>query len=169
MNKIFIIILFINTIFSFESVKNLNINRFMGKWYVFAAVPNYIERGCEDAYDIYELNTDGTIKIEYYAKKDGEKFNIKQQGTIIDTINKSKWSINFTKPWIPFYTAPYEVIILDEIKYSYMVVGYPGNDYGWIMSRTTYIEDNLYDQILNKLEGQFDYKKEQFVKVKHNQ
>ncbi len=162
-------ILLFNTIFSFESVKNLDINRFMGKWYVFSAVPNYIERGCEDAYDIYELNSDGTIRIEYYANKNGENFNIQQQGTIIDTVNKSKWSINFTKPWIPFYTAPYEVIILDEKNYSYMVVGYPGNDYGWIMSRSIYIEEDIYEEILNKLEEKFGYKKEQFIKIIHNQ
>tara|TARA_B100000029_G_C17302957_1_gene861399 strand:- start:83 stop:574 length:492 start_codon:yes stop_codon:yes gene_type:complete len=162
-------ILLFNTIFSFESVKNLDINRFMGKWYVFSAVPNYIERGCEDAYDIYELNSDGTIRIKYYANKNGENFNIQQQGTIIDTVNKSKWSINFTKPWIPFYTAPYEVIILDEKNYSYMVVGYPGNDYGWIMSRSIYIEEDIYEEILNKLEEKFGYKKEQFIKIIHNQ
>ncbi len=49
-----------------------------------------------------------------------------------------------------------------------MVVGYPGNDYGWIMSRTTNIDDTIYSDILNRLEAEFNYNKNQFIKVIHD-
>ena len=149
-----------------DTVNNIDVPRFMGKWYVISTIPNFVERGCENAYDIYTLNPDGTIDVLYYAIKDGEEFTIKQNGEIIDKVNNSTWKMRFTKPYIPFYRAPYEVIVLDD-EYDYMVVGYPDNEYGWIMSRTNYMDEKIYQQILNTLELDFGYKKEAFKKVLH--
>ena len=134
---------------------------------VLYQIPNFVEKGCENAYDIYKLNQDGSISVEYYADKNGEAFNIKQRATVIDTINYSKWSMRFIEPWIPFFSAPYEVIILDEKNYNYMVIGYPGNDYGWIMCRNNYMDDELYTHILNRLDQDFNYNKQLFKKVVH--
>ena len=149
-----------------DTVNNIDIPRFMGKWYVISTIPNFIERGCENAYDIYTLNLDGTIDVLYSAIKDGEEFTIQQNGEIIDKVNNSTWRMRFTKPYIPFYRAPYEVIILDD-EYDYMVVGYPDNEYGWIMSRANHMDEKIYQEIVNILEVDFDYEKESFKKVLH--
>ena len=161
-----IYITILSFVFTMDTVNNIDIPRFMGKWYVISTIPNFVERGCENAYDIYTLNPDGTIDVLYYAIKDGEEFTIKQNGEIIDKVNNSTWKMRFTKPYIPFYRAPYEVIVLDD-EYDYMVVGYPDNEYGWIMSRTNYMDEKIYQQILNTLELDFGYKKEAFKKVLH--
>ena len=70
-------------------------------------------------------------------------------------------------PWIPFFKAPYEVIILDE-NYDYMAVGYPDNTFGWIMSRDTKMSNELYNKLLNILEEKFSYSKTSFEKVVHD-
>ena len=75
--------------------------------------------------------------------------------------------MQFIKPYIPFYRAPYEVIIL-EPNYNYMVVGYPGNSYGWIMSRTTTLDDSTYAKILLQLEDEFGYNMNIFKKIIHS-
>ena len=168
MQKILFILFFYSSIYCFETVKNLNIERFMGKWYVIASIPNFVEKGCQNASDLYILNQDGTIDIYYYADKDGEPFTIQQKGIIIDNIHKSTWKIQFVDPWIPFYKAPYEVIILEEENYEYMVVGYPGNDLGWIMARTTIMDEQIYLNILDRLEENFNYNRNQFEKMIHN-
>ena len=49
-----------------------------------------------------------------------------------------------------------------------MVVGYPDNSYGWIMSRKTSIKNQVYNNILNSLEKDFGYNKKDFKKVIHN-
>ena len=49
-----------------------------------------------------------------------------------------------------------------------MVVGYPDNSFGWIMSRKTVINDDVYSKILNTLESDFNYKKSKFEKVVHD-
>ena len=49
-----------------------------------------------------------------------------------------------------------------------MVVGYPDNKYGWIMSRSDNIDDLIYFDILNRLETEFNYNRNQFKKVIHD-
>ena len=150
-----------------ETVKSLDIDRFMGKWYVYSLIPNFIENDAKNSYDYYSLSSDGKVNISYHAIKKGKNITLKQQATITDKINKSTWKIRFLKPYIPFFRAPYKVIVLDE-SYQYMVIGYPGNKYGWIMSRTTNLENTLYDEILKNLESNFGYNRSDFVKVNHN-
>ena len=166
MRTLLIYLTILSFIFTMDTVNNIDIPRFMGKWYVISTIPNFIERGCENAYDIYTLNLDGTIDVLYSAIKDGEEFTIQQNGEIIDKVNNSTWRMRFTKPYIPFYRAPYEVIILDD-EYDYMVVGYPDNEYGWIMSRANHMDEKIYQEIVNILEVDFDYEKESFKKVLH--
>ena len=154
-------------LFSHPVVKNLDIDKFMGRWYVFSLIPNWIESGATNSYDEYTLNKDGTIGITYKAIKNGKERTVKQKGTIVDKNNPAKWEIQFTKPWVPFFKAPYEVILLED-NYEYMVVGYPDNSFGWIMTRSTKMELSLYNNILNTLEKDFGYNKNDFERVLHN-
>ena len=83
--KVFISLYFIsNVLFSHPVVENLDIERFMGRWYVFALIPNWIEEGGTNSYDDYVLNEDGTIDITYKTIKDGKQRTIKQQGFVVD-------------------------------------------------------------------------------------
>ena len=165
--NITLLLIIISVLYSHPTVSNLDLEQFMGRWYVIGLIPNWIEENCTNSYDDYKLNKDGTIDINYHAIKNGKKINIKQKGIEIDNKMPSKWEIKFTKPWIPFYKAPYEVIIL-RTNYEYMVVGYPDNSFGWIMARTTQMDTLLYNQILNKLSEDFGYEKNNFKKVIHN-
>lgn len=170
MKKIIIVIL-LGQLLPFQTVKNLDIEKFMGKWYVISAIPTFVEKGCSDAYDIYTLKEDGTIEIRYSAMncnilKEGKTFNILQQGKIVDSINKSKWEVSFIDPWIPFYSAPYDILIIDDDNYEYVVVGSTLN-FGWVLSRSKTMDDKLYNDILNKLEIDFSYDKNKFKKISH--
>ena len=100
-------------------------------------------------------------------EKNGKIKTLRQKGTVSSESN-ARWKIKpFLKPFIPFFKAPYEVIILDP-DYTYMAVGYPNNDYGWIMARDTVIKDDLYNEIIEKLDKDFNYSKGSFKKVIHN-
>ena len=166
MKIITIIFFLISFLLPHEVVKNINIEKFMGKWYVISLVPNFVEKGCSNSSDTYILNDDGTIDIEYNAIKDGKERSIKQKGFVND-LEPGRWDIQFLKPYIPFYRAPYEVLILDS-NYEYMVVGYPDNSFGWIFSRQISLDENIYEKILDELELKFGYNKEQFQKVVHS-
>ena len=115
----------------------------------------------------YALNKDGTVSITYNAIKNGKERIIKQKG-YVDELEPARWEVQFLKPiYVPFYRAPFEVIILDS-TYQYTVIGYPDNSYGWILSRETTLDDDVYQEVLNDLENEFGYDKEVFEKVIHN-
>ena len=132
----------------------------------FCSIPNWIEEGGTNSYDDYVLNEDGTIDITYKTIKNDKEKMIKQKGIVVDENIPGRWEIQFIKPWVPFYKAPYEVIMLDE-NYEYMVVGYPDNSFGWVMTRSTMMDSLLYVNILDTLEKDFKYNKDDFEKVLH--
>ena len=167
MKKILLLGTIGSILFAHKVVENINIEQFMGKWYVISLVPNFVEKGCSNSSDTYALNKDGTISITYNAIKDGKERIIKQRG-YVDKLEPARWEVQFLKPiYVPFYRAPFEVIILDS-AYQYAVIGYPDNSYGWILSRETTLDDDIYKEVLNNLENQFGYDKEVFKKVIHN-
>ena len=170
MKKLFIILLCISSLYSQENemktVDYVDIERFMGKWFVTAIVPNMIENGATNASDIYKLNPDGTIAITYDAIKDGKKRQIKQKGTIINKESNADRTIQMKKPYVPFLKFPFKIILIDP-DYKYMAVGYPDNKMGWIMNRDTDMDELVYESILVELEA-FGYSRDQFVKILHN-
>ena len=149
-----------------RTVKSVDLEKFMGKWYVIALVPNMIEKGATNSSDTYVLNKDGTIDITYDAIKDGQARQIKQKGTVINKTSNAEWTIQMRKPFIPFMKFPFKIVYVDD-NYEYMAVGYPKNTMGWIMGRTPKITDEGYKKIITSLE-ELGYKKEQFEFVKHD-
>ena len=57
---------------SMKTVEYVNLERFMGKWFVIALVPNMIEKGATNSSDTYVLNKDGTIDILNYLGKNNQ-------------------------------------------------------------------------------------------------
>jgi len=165
-NVLIILILNFSILVCHPVVENIDLDKFMGRWYVFALIPNWIEEGGINSYDDYVLNEDGTIDITYKTIKNDKEKMIKQKGIVVDQNVPGRWEIQFIKPWVPFYKAPYEVIMLDE-NYEYMVVGYPDNSFGWVMTRSTIMDSLLYVNILDTLEKNFKYNKDDFEKVLH--
>ena len=119
-NKIVILFFFkLSLLYPHEVVDNLNLEKFMGRWYVISLIPNWIEENATNSFDEYTLNKDGSIDIYYQAIKKGKTRTIRQKATVLE--NPAKWEIQFIKPWVPFFKAPYEVIMLDD-DYNYIVV-----------------------------------------------
>jgi apolipoprotein D and lipocalin family protein len=149
-----------------KTVESVDLERFMGKWFVIALVPNMIEKGATNSSDTYSLNKDGTIDITYDAIKDGKARQIIQKGTVINKASNAEWTIQMRKPFIPFMKFPFKIVYVDD-SYEYMAVGYPKNTMGWIMARTTKIADEVYSKIMDAL-IELGYKKEQFEFVQHD-
>ena len=164
--KLLLIYIIISFSISMNTVENLDLENFMGKWYVISNIPNFIEKDHINSHDTYHLNADGSIDISYYGEKNGRKINLKQKAKVIDTTHNSLWQLRFTWPYIPFFRVPFKVIILDD-NYEYMVVGYDGSTLGWIMSRNNFMDESLYENIMNELETKFKYDRNQFKKVTH--
>lgn len=144
-----------------DRVKQLNINEFMGDWYVIGIIPNFIEKDAKNGVESYSLNEKGNVDIQYTFIKDGKSKTMNAKGFIQDSTN-SFWKVQFLWP----VKLPYLVIDLAE-DYSYTVIGVPNRKYVWIMARDPHIKDEVYAHILNKLEN-LGYDIDQIKRMEQN-
>lgn len=151
-----------------KTVENVDIQRFMGKWYIIANIPTFVERGAHNAVESYKLNEDGSIDTTFTFNKDSFDGPVKQynpKGFIINKKTNAEWRMQFVWP----IKAEYLIIYLDD-DYTTTVIGRSKKDYVWIMARTPVISDSQYNAILNFLQDiGYDISKIKRVQQKWNE
>lgn len=141
-------------------VENVDVPKFMGKWYVIANIPTFIEKGATHGIEEYTWNEkENRIDVMFTQMKDGEKKEYPQKAWV-DNKAGSKWKIQF------FWPLKFDYLIVDLAKdYSWTVVGVPDRDHVWIMSREKTLDEKTYSEIVNRLKNQkFDISKIEKVK-----
>jgi len=134
-----------------QTVPYVDINRFMGDWYVIANIPTFIEKNATNAIESYALNKEGNIETTFTFYKNnpnGEKKVYKPKGYIYNSETNAEWRMQFIWP----FKMPFLIIDLAD-DYSYTVIGYPSKKYLWIMSRKPVIQDDIYLSIIQKLKN----------------
>ena len=132
-----------------KTVAHVDIERFMGDWYVIANIPTFIEKGATNAIESYKLGNNGTIETTFTFFKDspsGKKKTYKPTGFIKNKETNAEWKMQFL--W-PFKMTSLIIDLADD--YSHTVIGVPNRKYVWIMARKPTISNDIYKEILNKL------------------
>jgi len=135
-----------------KTVDNVDIQRFMGRWYVIACIPTFIETEAYNGVETYALNPDGTIDTVFTFNKgsfDGPPKRYNPRGFILDTVNNSTWGMQFIWP----IKAEYLITHLNQ-DYTQTVIGRNKRDYVWIMARTPQIPEGDYQRLVKELENQ---------------
>jgi apolipoprotein D and lipocalin family protein len=143
-------------------VEKVELNKFMGSWYVIAILPNMIEKNAVNGIESYTLNPDGTIAITYKLRvgsKDGKEKIMKPKAKVFNKETSAEWRVQF----FPLFWFPYLIIDLAD-DYRYTVIGVPNHKYVWIMSRTPQMSDKDYSEILTKLKAE-GYRTDKIVKM----
>jgi len=145
-----------------RTVSNVNIERFMGDWYVIANIPTFMEKNAYNAVESYSLEADGTISTVFTYNKggfDGPLKTYTPKGFVTDDPSNAVWGMQFFWP----FKAEYRIIYLDP-DYTATIIGRTKRDYVWIMARTPSMDDTLYRSLLQYLKGQgYDIQKVQKV------
>jgi apolipoprotein D and lipocalin family protein len=147
-----------------ETVGYVDLNRFMGDWYVIANIPTFIETDAFNAIESYRLDKDGTVATTFRFNKgslDGPPKEYHPRGFVRDKKSNAVWGMQFVWP----FKAEYRIIYLAD-NYSQTVIGRTKRDYVWIMARETSIPDEDYERILKFLTDQ-GYKLDDLRKVPH--
>ena len=129
-----------------KTVDHVDLERFMGPWYVIANIPTFLEKGAHNAVEKYSLNSDGTIATNFTFRKDGFDGKAKEynpKAFVLDDGSNARWGMRFVWP----IKADYRIVYLDE-DYSQTVIGRQERDFVWIMARTPTISDNDYDKLV---------------------
>lgn len=126
-----------------STVKNLDITRFMGKWYEIARFENRFERGMTHVTADYSLLPDGEIRIVNRGLKNGRPKESVGKGKQPDPIRQpGKLKVSF---FLWFY-SDYCIMELDENR-GYALIGNSSGNYLWILSRTPQLSDELKEEL----------------------
>ncbi len=142
------------------AVPELDLERYQGKWYQIAFIPNWFQRKCtSQATAEYWLNSDGTVSvINACQRKDGETEIAEGLAKVNPQYMKnSVLKVRFANcpltKFLPFVWGDYWVIDLDS-DYRYSVVGEPGRKFLWILGREPQMDEITYTLLLDKIAGQ---------------
>lgn len=144
-----------------QPLEYVEIDRFMGDWYVVANIPTFLEKGAHNAIESYRLDKDGSIAATFTYNKDG--FDGKQKtynprGFIQDESN-ALWGMQFIWP----FKADYRIVYLDD-NYQNTVIAREARDYVWVMSRNPVLSDDRFEYFKSIIAGLgYDVKKLQRV------
>jgi apolipoprotein D and lipocalin family protein len=129
-----------------ETVEYVDLQRFMGDWYVIANIPTFVEKGAHNAVENYRLDDDGTIATTFTFNKDSFDGPLKEyhpRGFVRDTESNAEWGMQFIWP----IKGDYRITFLDE-DYSRTVISRNKRDYVWLMARTPQISESDYQEML---------------------
>ena len=141
-----------NNVEELKTVEFVDIERFLGDWYVVGVIPTFAEKDAVNAIERYELSDKGNIDItftHYKKSPDGKYKEYHPKGFIFDKKTNAEWRVQFFWP----FKFKYLVIDLAE-DYRYTVIGVPNRKYVWIMARDTMLSEEDNKLIREKLINQ---------------
>lgn len=132
-----------------STINELDIDRYLGKWYEIARYDHSFERDLVGVTATYSYRDDGKIKVVNAGYKNS------LDGKYSEAIGKAKQPRPDKEPgklkvaffWI-FY-ADYFILELDD-DYQWALIGSSSDKYLWILSRTPQLEQETLDYILQK-------------------
>ena len=135
-----------NKIMDLTTVKELEIEKYLGTWYEIARFDHKFERNLQGVTATYSMREDGKIKVinqGFENSLNGKMSRAEGKAKLTDEPGKLKVSFF----WI-FY-GDYFVLELEE-NYQWVLVGSSSDKYLWILSRTPKLEQDVINQILEK-------------------
>ena len=124
------------------TAKDVDVARYMGKWYTIAALPQFYTRNCVGQTADYEVIDEKTINVRNTCfKESGKNKVVSGKGTIQDAPNNARLEIKFKTFWTSLFRIKGEYVIIKlSDAYDSVIVGSTDRKSLWIMSRTPAID-----------------------------
>jgi apolipoprotein D and lipocalin family protein len=134
-------------------VDDIDLDRFVGRWYEIASFPQRFQEGCVATSAEYARLDETRLRVVNTCRDetfDGHLRRVDGIAWVADpTDSRAKLKVQFFWP----FRGDYWVIELDR-DYSLAVVGHPSREYLWILARNRTLDPRRYDEILARLEMQ---------------
>ena len=129
-----------------STVKEIDLNRYMGRWYEIARFDHFFERGLVGCIAEYSFRDDGLIKVVNTGHKrsfDGKFKESVGKARVKDSGIPGQLEVAF---FLNFYGDYYVLELAPD--YSYVLVGSSSDDFLWILSRTPKMKKEDLDFLL---------------------
>lgn len=128
----------------------VDLDRFMGDWFVQGHVPAGAEKTAHNAVESYSREA-GSKRIDttYVFRKggfDGKLKTMEPTGFVENTTTNATWGMRFLWP----FKAEYLIAYLDD-DYTETIIARRKRDYAWIMTRDAEIDENRYEALAERL------------------
>jgi len=131
---------------------DVDLQRYVGRWYVIANIPYSAERGYVGSYDEYQLLPDGGVSDSYFGHKQRFEAPLKQKKLKVQILPGSHNAVWRASPFWPlFYNF---MILYVDSEYRFALLGFPSKEVGWILARSPEISDADYKMLLGKFDDQ---------------
>jgi apolipoprotein D and lipocalin family protein len=129
--------------------ERVDLERFMGDWYVIANIPTRWEVGAHNAVESYRLDRDGSIATTFTYRDggfDGPEKVMRPRGFVRDQESNAVWGMQFIWP----FRSEYLVAHVDP-AYTETIIARSALDYVWIMARTPEIPAVDFERLKRKV------------------
>lgn len=140
----------------------IDLQRFMGRWYVIGRVPNFIERGHVASINTYTLHDDNKVAIRYQYREgfSEPEEEIDIRASVDEESGNRRWRTWFYKI-VPTRSRVLEV----APDYSWALIGYPGREMAWIFARQPDMDTALYRELATRLRDKYDVNTDKLKRV----
>jgi apolipoprotein D and lipocalin family protein len=132
-----------------KPVTDVDLSRYMGRWYVIASIPTRFERNAYDAVETYRREPDGDIDTSFRFRRggfEGPAKTIHSTATVVPGTGNGEWKVHLFRvlrlQYIVGWLAP---------DYSQVIVARDARDYVWLMARTPQVSANDYRAMLARV------------------
>lgn len=145
-----------------SSTAVIDLDRYMGRWWVIANIPYFAENGKVASADVYTLRPDGRIENVYvYRKAFGQpEKSTSAVASIVPGTNNAQWSIAFFGGLVKA-----DLLVLEVAPdYSWALIGHPKRNMAWIFARDPAMDPAQYE-VLRERFRQYGYEPSRLLRV----
>lgn len=131
-----------------QPVAHVDLSRYMGRWYVIAAIPTRIERDDYNPVENYRLEPDGSICTVFRFRRGSfhsPLHTVHSTATVVAHAGNAQWRVHLfwllRLQYIVAWLAP---------DYSRVIVARDARDYVWLMARTPHIPMSEYSAMVSR-------------------
>jgi apolipoprotein D and lipocalin family protein len=136
-----------------KTVAAVDLDRYAGKWYEIARLPNSFQEGCTNTSATYTRKAESRVHVLNECDKPRESGSSKHksmEGTahVLTGSGGAKLEVTFLWP----FKGDYWILELAP-DYSYAAVGAPTRNNLWILSRSPKMKDEIYRELVKRLKA----------------
>lgn len=149
-----------------KTVDFVDLERFMGDWYVVAGRFTPLEKNVFNGVETYKWNTKANrIDISFTYNQGsltGPVKSLPQKGWVFNTQTNAHWKVS------PLWPLKLDYLVIGlAADYEWTVIGVPNEKYVWIMSRNPKLPKETIQNIIDELNIK-GYNTDRILYVEHN-